>query len=701
MQQPTGDVRSTFLPIWILGATLVACAPQTPIAPTLSGNPTSPTTDSVYGTPPDPIPEIPTAPPPPPPTASGSPTGREPRLIWTAARQGTWSRMVQDNHPRYQHIKSKCDRARAGTPAYGDRGLWCALVYQMTGDVTAARTAWGLAAPLITGAPTSANDVRENYLENAILFDWLYPALTPSEVAAAIAGLNTWGNFALAIGTPQYVGGIRTGDSDATVGYYFGLALTDLATRGMQGHVDWLSATQVGGPGTLPVGGLNATGNNRSSARNTIAEYATNRAAGGQWIESSGYDQGTVQLLALGVEGVRTAIGNQPDPFPEVGQFLRAAANFNTQIVTSDLRQAVQWGDEEHPRDFQGRLYKRVGVLAAIAGATSGSAEAGRALGLVNALTQQYGATGYGAAEPMARFYLLYDPYAAASGWQHAQSYLTTGGGHLVVRNGGTHFSAMMAPRVDVDHELNYLSNFQLYRNGEWVLTNPLGYAGPSVEGESTNGMLIAGLSAMRQKGLVRMEQGSNWWSVTGSTSGAMYANGYYNPPPAFLTDWTRTVVYINRGGVDHIITVDRVTMQDPKSLPSFDRYRAADASRINNALGLIQWIVHAPVAPTGSGNRWSWSTTGGQPVVVTALGPAPTGHVLNETTMWGGSGNFQASELKHQLRLVPQFTGGSTVLRHVVSVGASNPSITVNGDVITIGSTQVTVTATGVQVSG
>jgi len=672
----------------------VACAPNRPVEPVLTGGNMPGQTDSVYGTPPDPIPDLPPLPP------SASPTGREPRLIWTAERQGVWNRMVQDNHPRYQHIRGKCDRARSGSPVYGDRGLWCALVYQMTGDVAAARTAWGLAGPLVTGAPSSANDVRENYLENAILFDWLYPALTPAEITAAIAGLNVWGNFALAIGTPQYVGGLRTSDSDAAVGYYFGLAMTDLATRGMPGHVDWLSATQTGGPGTLPVGGVTATGVNRATARNTIAEYATVRAAGGQWIESSGYDQGTVQLLAIGVEAVRTALGTAPDPFPEVRQFLRAAANFNTQIVTGDLRQAVQWGDEEHPRDFQGRLYKRMGMLAGIAGATAGSVEASRALGLINALSQQYGATGYGSAEPMARFYLLYDPYASAGSWQHQTSYLADGGGHLVVRTANTTFSAMMAPRVDVDHELNYLGNFQLYRNGEWVVTNPLGYAGPSVEGESTNGMLVAGLSSMRQKGVDRIEQGSSWWAITGSTSGSLYASGYWSPPPTFLSGWTRTVVYLQRNGVDHIVTVDRVAMQDPRTLGSFDRYRAADQARINGALGLLQWIVHAPVPPQGSGNRWTWSTAGGQPVTVTALGAPPAAHVLNESTMWSASGNFHQAELKHQLRLVPQFTGGSTVLRHVVSVGASSPNITVNGDTISIDGTQVTVTATGVQVS-
>ncbi|MGE0347576.1 MAG: hypothetical protein AB7P61_15740 [Gemmatimonadales bacterium] len=678
---------------------VAACAqptrPDTQIAgvPEVDGSPTSPT-DSIYGTPPDTIPSDPVLP-------SASPTGRQPRLIWTPARQQTWNQMVVENHQRFQHIRSNCDRARAGSPRYGDRGLWCVLVYQMTGDVGAARTAWSIAGPLITAAPSSANDVRENFIENAIVFDWLYPALTETERSQAIAGLNMWGNFALAIGTPQYVGGLRTADSDATTGYYFGLAATDLATAGMPGHVNWLGASQTGGPGPLPVGGVNPTGANRSTARNAIHEFVSVHGIGGMWLESSAYDAGTVQLLTLGTEAVRTALAGPSDPFADVETFLREAADFNAHIVTSDLQQAVQWGDEEHPRDFVGRLYKRIGMLGMIAGATIGTPESARAMGLIDALTQQYGATGYGSAEPWARFYLLYDPYAPRSGWAQEGPYYAAGKGHLVSRSGGTLFSALMAPRTEVDHELEYLSDFQLYRNGEWAITHPLGYGGPAVEGEGVNGLLVAGLSAMYAKGPSRAESGNGWWALTGSTQGSRYAAGYYQPPPTYLHQWQRTVVHLQRNGLDHIITVDRLDMQNPQSLANFDRYRTSDRNRIQAARGLVEWIIHAPVAPQGSGNRWTWSTPGGQPVTVTALGATPTAHVLNEQTLWAGGGNYNATEPKWQLRLVPQFTGGQTVLRHVVTVGSSNPTVTVSGDAIIIDGVQVVVTATGVQVIG
>ncbi len=679
----------------LASATLFGCAPQRaddgPDLGTLSDNPLP--TDSVYGTPPDPIPTLP------PPPATASPTGRDPRLAWTPERQAVWGRMVTENHPGWQHIVSKCNRARTGSPAYGDRGLWCALVFQMSGDVSAARVAWQVAAPLITVPPTNANDVRENFLEDAILFDWLYPALTDTERNSAIAGLNTWANYALAIGTPQYVGGMRTSDSDALVGYYFGLAATDLATRGMPGHVDWLAATQNNGS-VLPVGGLVATGVNRNTARNTITEYVVNRSAGGEWMESSDYDQGTVALLALGVAAIRTAVPGS-DPFSDLAPFLEAAAAFNAALVTDDLAQGLQWGDTEHPREFATRLFRRVGALGALAGVTQGSLGSAKAMGLLDALGQRYGTIGSSAAEPLNRYYLTYDPWAPRAAWNADATVRADGRGHLIARTNTTMFSVMMVPRTDVDHELLYLTNLQLYRNGEWAVTNPLGYGGPAVEATAANGLVIAGLGAMTTRGPTRFESGNQWWAYTGATSGQFYAPPYYQPPPTFLNQWQRTVVYLQRNGVDHIVTVDWVDAQDPRALPDFNRYRPADQARISASGGLVQWLLHAPRQPNSVGSTWSWTTPGGEPVVVTPVGYTPVATTISEQTLWAGNSAFHASELGYQLRLTPTFTGGSTVLRNVITVGEANPTITSSGNTITIDGVQVIVTPTGVQVIG
>ena len=634
------------------------------------------------------------------PADSVSPTGRRPRLIWTPQRQAVWDRMRRENHPLYQVLVKNCQTAVNGSPRYDDFGLWCTILYQVTGDLTYARTAWNQFQSAVTSAP-DANQVREYLTEHAIIFDWLYPALSPAERETAVTGLNAWASYALAIGTPTYVGGVRTSDSDASIGYYFGLATVDLATAGLSPqHIAWLSATQnagwTGGP-AVPVGGLDATGTNRQTLRNTIRQYVTGPASGGEWFESSEYNLGTQVLLAMGAAAVRTATG--ADHFPEVTAYLVDAASAQSYFVTPDLQQSVDWGDVQASRGFLEKMFERTTLLGTLAGETEWNSQGGpQAEGLLQALFSKYGVSGYGSAEPWPRFFLFDDPYAPTTQWSAGTvARYFAGTGDLLVHAGSGLFQARMAARPFVDHEVGYLGDFQLYLNGEWAITHPIGYGGGAQLGQGVNGLLIAGLSGMASRGPDAVQSGDNWWSITGSTSGLYYDLPYWDPPPSFLRMWRRTVVYLRRGGLDIIVVQDTIDADNPATLPSFSRYNAADAATISAAAGLVQWIIHAPVAPAINGPTASWQTPGGQPVSVTTLSPGSyTTAVLSETgVLYPGA--FRPSELTgYQLRVIPTFVGGQVVLRHVIVVGPQQGlQVQLDGTTIRIGTTSVTIGAT------
>ena len=584
--------------------------------------------------------------------------------------------------------------AASGAPRYGDRGLWCTLLYQITGNATYARVAWNQFQPLVTAPPPSANDVREELIENAVLFDWLYPALTPAERDYAVVGLNGWASYAMAIGTPTYVGGIRIGDGDANVGYYFGLAAIDLATAGLNSHhVNWLGATQTAGS-VVPVGGLDATGANPQTLRNMVAWYVTQNGAGGEWDESTEYNLGTQVLLAMGAEAIRTATG--VDHYPEITTYLGDAARSQGYFITPDLKQSIPWGDIEHPRDFTGLLWKLDTWLGTLAGITESNGGAGAyAKGLLEAIFTKYGMTGYLSGEPWARFFLFYNPYAPSADWTSgpAGKYFA-GTGHLFVHANNALFDARMANRTGEDHEVHYLNDFQLYRNGEWAITHPQGYGGTADHAEGVNSLLLAGLSAMSSRGPDAVQLGSDWWSITGSTSGMFYDMPYYQPPPAFVRAASRTVVYLQRSGLDIVVVQDALDMDDPKSLPNFGRYRAADLATINGSAALVQWVMHAPVMPSVNGDVASWRSPGGQPVTVTTLSPVPTTTVVIPEQSALSVSNYSASELTgYQLRVVPVFTGGQLVLRHVIIVGAQQAvDVHLTGNTIYVGTTTITI---------
>lgn len=630
-----------------------------------------------------------------------SPTGRAPRLVWTPERQQVWHRMRATGQPLYRLAGQNCAQAMRGSPRYADRGLWCAWIYQVDGDPRAGRMAWRQIRGGMLNGPANANDVRENMIETAILFDWLVPVLSAAERDSAVAGLNRWAEYALGINTKKYQGGLLLSDSDALVGYFFGLAAIDIATRGLPGHRPWLEASPQTAATTVTVGGLSASGADWSTARNALHRYLTGPGAGGEWIEGSGYNVGTIGLMAMGYAAVAR---QAPDgALEDVAAFLEAAGLAQRWEVTPDLQQPLQWGDEEHPRDLRGRLFKRTTTLSLLAG-VNGDTPGGRAAqGFLQSLYRAFGTTGYRSAEPWARALLTWNPWlpgddpANAPAWRYNE-----GSGHLLVRQGADQVSILMPPRTGAHHEVQFLATMQVYRRGEWALTQPLGYAGASLQGDGANGGLVAGMSSMAQKGAEQMQHGDDWWALTGSTGGPKYVGNYYQPPPAFLEYWRRTVVYFRRDGVDHLVTIDRLAMDDPASLPRLDRYRAPDRAAIRNAPGLFQWVVHAPVPPDTTGGMLRWTTPGGQPVVVQhGSGPSEQVIIHDERKLYT-TYHVQPPERKWQARLVPAFTGGSMRSVHVISIGAEQPPpVHAAGDQVRVGGTTITIGDRGVAVEG
>jgi hypothetical protein len=236
-------------------------------------------------------------------------------------------------------------------------------------------------------------------------------------------------------------------------------------------------------------------------------------------------------------------------------------------------------------------------------------------------------------------------------------------------------FGAHMPSRPGIDHEVRYFGDFQLYRGGEWVLTHPIGY--DASEAEHVNGMLLAGWSSMREaRGLIHHGMTDDGIVVVvGANGGLPYAEGYPSPPPYFLHEWTRSLVYApsRDGRSDVVIVHDRTLLQNPKRLRGFQTHRPADQARMNRALtiGLRQWIIHMPVRPAIEGRTISWRTDSGQPVSVTTLLPERVTHrVFDEQTELKLGGTIRPSELAWQVRVVPLDEPEWQTLLHVIHVG-------------------------------
>ncbi len=598
--------------------------------------------------------------------ADPSPTGRTPKIFWTPERQALWNQMEAANHPWWQQIKSNANLSGTSNARYADLGQWATMAYQVTGDPTYAAKAYAQASTKLNGGKpdSSRNFTREHFIEFAWMYDWLYPGLTASQRQQWIDSLNYWSDLCLG-NIPTVSWGTRLSDSDETTGHYFGMVLWDLASAGDNPRAGTFIPD-------AKLGGLTQTSTSRTNMRNAVADYVR-RAAGGVWIESSKYNMGTLQLLLMGAEGVKTAVGS--DQFPEVTALLKDVALAQMQEVTPDLREAFQWGDNEDPHSLNAD--RRTSLMNIVGGLLQNDASIAP---YVRNFADRIGA----AEEPEFRWMILGNPYVPSADFRGilANGHVAPGMGIELFHDGRQSnqslFGSHMASRSTVDHEVHYLSNFDLYRGGEAVISHVIGY--DANESEHHNSMLIAGLSNMQEaRGPLAGEFGADYAYHVGSTGGNRYTNGYYNPPPRFLHEWTRSLLYLPSADAQHdtIVVFDRVNAEDPKSLVKLDRYSSSDLSRINGAPARKQWILHAPVTPTLTTGGFTWQTSGGQTVRVATLLPVnPTRTIYSDSGL-NLSGTIRSSELRYQIRLAPQADQRWDTFLNVIQAYSGSPSLT------------------------
>jgi hypothetical protein len=167
---------------------------------------------------------------------------------------------------------------------------------------------------------------------------------------------------------------------------------------------------------------------------------------------------------------------------------------------------------------------------------------------------------------------------------------------------------------------------------------------------------------------------------IIGGTAGNPHGRDTLTPPPSFLHEWTRSIVYAPSldDSSDVIIVHDRVHMQNPMRLPRFDSYHPRDRKKMERELarGLMQWIIHMPRQPSVNGHVVSWLTELNQPVrVATLLPKGVVHHVLDEHRDVPMPKHVGSRERRWQVRVVPAEAREWETFLHVIHAGAGSVS--------------------------
>ena len=577
-----------------------------------------------------------------------------------------WNYVVaQDNQYYWGRIKSKAESDNVDD----DYGQWRALAYQMTGNAAYAQSAMVKVRQVFVDALTNNNFIRDKFVQTAWCYDFLYPGLTPAERTEFMTGLKGW--------AANTINGSRMGDTDENTGRFFGLAMLDQLTAAEGKPTNYLDGNYNDiDQGTLPVGGLDPDANPAPVTWRKWAHHLAQMASGGEWVEGEGYNLNTDMYWLVGMESLKTATG--AEHFPEYRALVDPVARRFLTGQTSDGL-PVQYLDVETPVRVN-RQPRTLNCFGSFGAMTSDTVIAGGLQDLVNWMFQTADNL------PDAVFYLFNDPRSGSQDWHTAAPLVHFADGqnvlffHTGYQPDDTLFTVQMFPpnfvdenppsNAPIDHYPSFFSDFQVHRKGSWVVDHPLGY-GSSSYPEATNTMLIEGLGmAINVRQRVAYEESPGAYAyIAGLNSGwPTYSNF---PDPAYLTEWTRSMVYLPSSDKqsDTVVIYDRINSKDMRTMPSYADYYYNDVHGVEEAIAAKpatrsrrEWIIHTPVSPAvsqpaGEPQQVQWSDPSGQTGRVTTLVPTnPRTQVYDESQLWSNVGNdsILLTERKWQARVMP-----------------------------------------------
>lgn len=586
---------------------------------------------------------VPTLPPSPPPSSPALP-------MLSPARLATFKAMAVNNSDLWKRLKQIADNSKlTPNPNYDDPGLAAAIAYKVTGDKSYADAAWRCLIAY-SAMPTAApiDGVSDAIVEVMVLSAWLKGTGTPEQQTQLANNLTELQLFVIG-GTSG--GGIPPSNANYCIPLYFGLAITDSLIGS-----DFLSKTANQSGLLLPLGGLDATGANRSTARNCIKQYVSVMASGGTWPEGP-YDAKSVPRLILGWLSLWDILG--VDHFPEMALYVQQACDAALLDYAADAQGFYPWGD----RTRLGYDYaRRLSVYAALQAGAVRLGDQDKSAKITYLIEQVLARLPVNQIEN--HFWLFYDPSVAA-GNRPADPLVnySPGVGMLRRADGSNLFAAFFPSTIHLNHEQDSLDLFW-YAGGENVLARPYGYslhlAGidlanqPTGNRYGTNNVTACGLTMMDRSGPLDSFSTADYSYFVGQTGGLVYGPGSNNPSVEWLHELTRTVFFLPAS--DAIFICDRVNLDDPRQL-DLTKYVLPQRQAIQNATHLVEQVWHCPMQPAiasnANGVSLSWKTAGGQSMVITST--SPTGSlavdVIDESTLWPDVG---ADQKKWQFRIRP-----------------------------------------------
>lgn len=555
---------------------------------------------------------------------------------WTTAINDNWDYMITETGNAGGEIYDRAVlQSNTEDCSYDNYGIRDAVLYQATGNSTYANRAWdaigqsgatvkigshcvSIGGTVITCA--GRNKTRDSFVEIALVYSLAGNGMS-AENKSSIE--NLLDAYVIKAQTDDSAHGTRTSDTDELIGHFFGMVIYALAIRADdQTQSDNILESDPSG-WVVPTGNasasnaLVATEWSSNTLRNAVYKYFSKWGLGGEWLESSQYNMNTLRYALVAVHAINDFCSGDGycdgTEFAEMTSLYDDIAETYYQKLTPDYKQHFQWGDVQTSELRQHADFKAMSLYSVIAFLDSDV----NMWDIVEEIDDGGCFNG--------NYFLFYDPTAARTEDSGQTDWNSNGMGmgywHEDWGDTDTFYASKLRPVHYVHHDWDALANFNVYKNGKWIINNPKWYYGNHYEDSPyMNHVLLYGaFTGMKEaRGQTAWEGGSEYMYHSGISSGYFHPPGYDAPTPPFIDEYTRQLLFVHTDGDEDIVFLhDRIDACKPSSSDciSSQWYYASRMPQKyidrSSASGTKHhWVIHVDETATNNGGgNFQWTT--------------------------------------------------------------------------------------------
>lgn len=478
----------------------------------------------------------------------------------------TYTQLYQENHPLWKILIKQANNTGTPKEEFSDKAKSTAIAYCVTKNPIYATKWYNWTIADDFGKTLSDNTLRREFIYHVLEANMVWDGLSSAQqIVIQKRLLDTVKHVLSIVAYEDLQFEFRQGDSDQSIGVYFGVLAYDLMFG--TNYINYSVSN-----GDQP-GGFQVTDLSIPTVRNNIFNYC--QSQDGFWIESTQYNLTTLLLMAIGHKIALVGF-NGVDYFPEVKNAINRSAEYFAATTFSSLDGWWQNGDDENARIYSGRIGVYLNTILSVGTISNNQ----KLISLGQKLAQKYDIWADNIYTPQSVLFFYYNPYLYSIIDYPSVDFVDTKRGLVATKDTNKLVALTLVNPTNVDHEPNRYCNIDI-RYEDWLIASLIGYGSKFSEAESGWAQTMYGHTRLtRSANLMTYNDNIMSFLIHKTDGGPEVPDGTLPQyKPADFGVCYKSLLWIKDG---ILVIVDNVTMTNPRILPRFNKYKPTNVARMN-----------------------------------------------------------------------------------------------------------------------